>query len=192
MLNVLWLNPLVSFSVFVATVSLLLQYLSSRSTALDSDCEREERINGKIKKLGNLFTDEFTAEDHTIELEFIKSTVNESDGLRYQIWKYINPFLDIQGKTRLNFKITQPLDLDPGDYEITGDFEHASLGQVTLRVMPNTASLLFVTVNSVIISEVAKSLTEIDSIELLKIQQKKENISSECEDLKTDSTQTDV
>jgi hypothetical protein len=192
MLNVLWLNPLVSFSVFVATVSLLLQYLSSRSTALDSDCEREEKIDGKIKKLGNLFTDEFTAEDHTIELEFIKSTVNESDGLRYQIWKYINPFLDIQGKTRLNFKITQPLDLDPGDYEITGDFEHASLGQVTLRVMPNTASLLFVTVNSVIISEVAKSLTEIDSIESLKIQQKKENISSECEDLKTDSTQTDV
>ena len=192
MLNVLWLNPLVSFSVFVATVSLLLQYLSSRSTALDSDCEREERINGKIKKLGNLLTYEFTAEDHTIELEFIKSTVNESDGLRYQIWKYINPFLDTQGKTRLNFKITQPLDLDPGDYEITGDFEHASLGQVTLRVMPNTASLLFVTVNSVIISEVVKSLTEIDSIELLKIQQKKENISSECEDLKTDSTQTDV
>jgi len=85
MLNVLWLNPLVSFSVFVATVSLLLQYLSSRSTAFDSDCEREEKIDGKIKKLGNLFTDEFTAEDHTIELEFIKSTVNESDGLRYQI-----------------------------------------------------------------------------------------------------------
>jgi len=58
--------------------------------------------------------------------------------------------------------------------------------------MPNTASLLFVTVNSVITSEVAKSLTEIDSIESLKIQQKKENISSECKDLKTDSTQTDV
>ena len=58
--------------------------------------------------------------------------------------------------------------------------------------MPNTASLLFVTVNSVIISEVAKSLTEIDSIESLKIQQKEENISPEDEDLKIDSTQTDV
>ena len=118
MLNILWLNPLVSFSVFVATVSLLLQYLSSRSTALDSDYDREEKIDGKIKKIGNLFTDKFTTEDHTIELEFIKSTVNEKNSLRYRIWKYINPFIDIQGTTRLNFKITQPLDLDPGDYEI--------------------------------------------------------------------------
>ena len=58
--------------------------------------------------------------------------------------------------------------------------------------MPNTASLLFVTVDSVVISEVAKSLTEIDSIELLKIQQKKEKINSEHEDLKTHPTEANV
>jgi len=170
MLNVAWSNLLVSLSVFVATTSLLLQYISHRSTALDSAYDREEQIDGKIKKLGNLYTNGFTADEHTIETKLIKPTVNEKDSLRYRIWKYINPFLHIQGTTEINFKLTQSPDLRSGDYEITGDFENTSIEEIELCIMPESADLLFVTADSVEISDIASSLSDIDSIDGLKIQ----------------------
>lgn len=175
MFNIIQSNPLVSVSVFVATVSLVLQYLSHRSTALDSAYDREERIDGKINKLGELFTDEFTIEGHTLRIDFIKSTVYEKDTWGYRIWKYLYPFTDIQGTTKVGFKLKNSPSLDSGDYEITGDFEDAHLEELALRIMPQTAGLLFVTVDSVVISDVADALTEIDRIDDLEIE-KNDNV----------------
>lgn len=85
MFNIIQSNPLVSASVFVATVSLVLQYLSHRSTALDSVYDREERIDEKINKLGELFTDDFTIDGYTLKVDFIKATVYEKDTWGYRI-----------------------------------------------------------------------------------------------------------
>ncbi|MDS0223646.1 hypothetical protein NDI54_20090 [Haloarcula sp. S1AR25-5A] len=170
MSNIIQSIPFVSVSVFVATVSLVLQYLSHRSTTLDSVYEREEQIDGKIQKLGELFTDEFTADGSTLKIEFIKSTVHEKETRIYRICKYMDPFSNIQGTTKINFKATSSPELETGDYEITGDFEDAHLEKLALRVMPTTTDLLFVTVDSVIISDVAAAITEMDEIDNLEIQ----------------------
>jgi hypothetical protein len=171
MFNILQSNPLVSASVFVATASLVLQYLSHRSTALDSVYEREERIDRKINKLGELFTDEFTVDGHTLRIDFIKSTVSEKDTWSYRFGKYLNPFSDFQGTTRVNFKLTQSPEIDHGDYEITGEFDDAHIEELALRIMPRTAGLMFVTVDSVVISDVAEAITEIDNLNDLEVEE---------------------
>ncbi|MDB9254105.1 hypothetical protein [Halorubrum ezzemoulense] len=174
--NIIPPNPLLSASVLVATASLVLQYLSHRSTSLDSAYEREERIDNKFKKIEKFYTGEITTDGLTMALDFVKSTVDESHSKSYQFQKYINPFSDIQGTTKLNFRISHNVSLDQGDYEIKGDFQETPIESVGLRVMPRSANLLILTVDSVAISDVADSLTVLGMCDDLKIQENEDII----------------
>lgn len=151
-----------------------MQYLSHRSTALDSVYSREEKIDTKIEKLPEFFTDEFTVDNQTLKIEFIKSTVYEDSSWLYRIQKYLCPFSDIQGYTKLGFKLSQDIGLNSGDYKVVGDIDNTNLKKLGLRVMPVTNSLFFVYVNSVEVHEIANAISEIDNINNIRFEETSE------------------
>lgn len=161
-------SRLIAPSVLVATAALILQYISHRSSVLDTQFERQNKIH-QFTGEQPVNVPKFTKHDYMITVELTKTVVKEKDGKLYKIWKYLNPLKDIDGTTIMTFFISNTGNIDTGLYAIEGWSSGSLINRGMIMHHPYQKSMLFVEIDSVEVREVTPTLADIaysDSLEL--------------------------
>lgn len=154
-------NFAISASAVIAAAALVFNYISHRHTDLDSVFEREEKIDSKMWKIGDVMGNGLTEEEYEYRAKYIKSTVFEREEKRYIAKKLLWPTSDIEGRTRLAYRVEGFEDLDPSKYFLT-DFEDDRILFAGLTIESDSSSLLSVEIDRVSINEVGNATGELD------------------------------
>ncbi len=150
-------SSLIAPGLTIATVSLVLQYISHRNSVLDSEFERQTKIH-QFTGEQPVNLQDFTGNQYDITVELTKTVVHEKDSKIYQFWKYFWPLSDISGHTLLAFDLTRDGGMGYGLYAIEGWPDDSLIERGMIMNFSYQKSLLFIQVDSVDIRKVTPAI----------------------------------
>ncbi|XGI84402.1 hypothetical protein ACEU6E_03910 [Halorutilales archaeon Cl-col2-1] len=138
-------TALLAAPIFVATVSLVLQYISHRNSVLDSRFEREQKIDEVIGGSRAYELDDFTGTGYSARLTPDRVRIKENQGRLHTLFKYLNPFGELQGDSLIAFEFGMTgEDFRQGAYHISGFPDDTGIEEGILIVTPNSQISVFV------------------------------------------------
>lgn len=158
--GVSWEFVFLAVSVSIATISLILQYLSQRNSVLDTEYEREDKLREDIGS-EMVSIENFPEDGDLIGVSLLRPLVVEKSGFLYRIWKYLYPFGDLKGQTKLLLKIDPPDGVPIGYYAITGWSDDSNIISGNLLNKPTARPTIGIKIDSVDLIEVRSAIGEL-------------------------------
>jgi hypothetical protein len=150
-------SSVIAPGITIATVSLVLQYISHRNSVLDSEFERQTKIH-QFTGEQPVNLQNFTGEEYDITVELTKTVVVEKDSKIYDFWKYFWPLSDISGHTLLVFHLSRDGGMGYGLYAIEGWSNDSLIERGMIMNYSYQKSLLFIQVDSVDVRKVTPAI----------------------------------
>jgi len=144
-------TALLAAPIFVATISLVLQYISHRNSVLDSRFEREQKIDEIIGGSRPYELDNFTGTGYSALLTLDRVRIKENQGRLHTLFKYLNPFGELQGDSLIAFEFEMAAGhFRQGPYHVSGFPDNTGIEEGILIVTPsNQISVFAVDVDTV-------------------------------------------
>lgn len=161
-------NYVIAPGILIATSALTLQYISHRNSVLDSEFERQNKIH-QFTGERTVNVPNFTRNDYGITIGLTKTVIKEKNSKLYKIWKYLNPFKDIDGKTIMAFSMPRAEGISTGLYAIEGWPNDSLINRGMIMHYGHQKSMFFVEIDSVEVRRVTPALADVansDSLEL--------------------------
>lgn len=164
-----WEFIFLAISVSIATISLVLQYLSQRNSVLDTEYEREQKLREEIGS-EMVSIENFPEAEGIIGVSLLRPVVNEKSNLLYKIGKYLHPFGDLKGQTKLLLQVDPPDRVPVGFYAIVGWEDDSDIVSGNLLNKPTARPTIGLKVDSVDLIEVRSAIGDLggDGLELSK------------------------